>query len=201
MENNGLKSIFNKILSNDVSPCFKQLNYKKQGNNFRYFDKNENIGKIVNFQKSQWSQIKFTINVGIYLPEFEYYHYIVPKISNEKFVESICAIRKRIGELKNGLDKWYVLNEETHIDSLINELKNDIKNSVLPFLNKFANRKYVLEQLFMESYYGMYEFTRIKVLYKNGFKDEILNIIRSENYQLKNKGVLDIINEWIKENE
>ena len=105
MENNGLKSIFNKILSNDVLPYFKKLNYKKQGNNFRYFDKNENIGKIVNFQKSQWSQITFTINVGIYLPDFEYYHYTVPKISNEKFTAPICAITKRIGELKDGFDK------------------------------------------------------------------------------------------------
>jgi hypothetical protein len=200
MDNNELKSTFNKILSNNVLPYLKTLDYKKQGNNFRYYDKIENFGKIVNFQKNQYAQIKFTINIGIYIPEFEYNFYKIPKISNEKFTEPICSIRKRIGALKDGTDKWYELNDETNINNLIKEIENDIKNYIIPFLRKFSNKKYIFEQLFIETCYGGYEIARIKTLYKNGYKDNIINMVKSENYQWKNKEILDEINEWIKEN-
>jgi hypothetical protein len=201
MDNNELKSIFNKILSDNVLPYLKTLDYEKQGSNFRYYDKIENFGKIVNFQKSQYIQISFTINIGIYTPEFEYNFYKIPKMSNEKFLEPICTIRKRIGALRDGTDKWYELNEKTNINNLIKDMENDIKNRVIPFLKKFKNKEYIFEQLFMERYFGNYEVARIKTLYKNGYKDNIINITKSENYQSKYKGmVLEKINEWIKEN-
>jgi hypothetical protein len=181
MDKNEFKICFAKILSNNISPYFKDLKYKKAGNNFKYFNE---IGKIVNFQKSQYYNTRFTINIGIYLPEFEYYFYDNHKISNEKFNESICAIRKRIGKLKKlEKDYWYELDEETEIENLKNELEDDIKNKIIPFLNRFNDKKNILEQLFMERYTGVYELARIKVLYKNGFNAEIKNMINSENYQ------------------
>ncbi|MDR1625523.1 MAG: hypothetical protein LBT33_03200, partial [Spirochaetia bacterium] len=87
------------------------------------------------------------------------------------------------------------------IEKLKNELENDIKNKVIPFLNRFNDKKNILEQLFMERYAGFYELARIKVLYKNGFSAEIKNMISSENYQWKYKGIiLEKINNWVKEN-
>ena len=201
MENSDLKFVFNNILSKNISSYFKPFKYKRQGNNFKYYDKEQNFGKIINFQKSQFSQINFVINIGIYIPEFEYYFYKIPKISNEKFTEPICAIRTRIGNLKNESDIWYELKEKTDIDKLVEDLENDIKNYVIPFLKNFVNKKYIFEQIFMKRYYGNYEIARIKTLYKNGFKENIINIIGNENYQWKYKGVvLDKINDWIENN-
>ena len=202
MENNDLKSIFNKILSKNISPYFKTLNFKKKGNNFKYFNSIENYGEIVNFQKSQFYQIRFTINIGIYLPEFQYYDYNIPKISNENFNEPDCALRRRIGILIDGFDKWYDLNEETNINELISELENDFTKYILPYLEKFQNKNYVLEQLLDERCIGFNEVTRVKVLWRNGYKNEILELLKNEKYHREYKGeIFDEIKNWIKENE
>jgi hypothetical protein len=194
MDKNELKEIFNKILSNNVFPCLKELHYKKQGNNFKYYDKVENFGKIVSFQGSKYSRYIFSINYGVYIPEFEYYHCDIPKISNEKFIEPICAIRKNIGN--------YNLIENVGNIDISKNIENDIQNCVIPFLQIFSNKKTVFEQLLLEKYFGIYEITRIKTLYKNGFRNEIINLIESENYRKKYKGiVLEKINKWIEENK
>ena len=111
------------------------------------------------FQKSRYLN-QFTINIGIYLSDFEYYFFDQPKVSNEKFDETICAIRNRIGKLKNIEENfWYDLDEN---ENLFQEIDNDIKNKITPYCNKFINKKYILKQLFMSRYYGFYEVARIK---------------------------------------
>src|SRR3982751_5214409 len=90
---------FDGLVSLIIWPIFKKKGYKKKGNNFRFFD-TSGWGKIVNFQKSSFynkNHINFTINIGLYLPEAEKFH--CNQLSNEKFSEPSCIVRKRIGRL------------------------------------------------------------------------------------------------------
>jgi len=52
------------------------LAFKKKGNNF--YLQLDNIGQIVNVQKSMWgnkSKIDFTLNIGIFVPEYRRAYY------------------------------------------------------------------------------------------------------------------------------
>jgi hypothetical protein len=52
----------------------------------------------------------------------------------------------------------------------------------------------------METCYGGYETARLKTFSEIGSKENILNMFKSENYQWKNKEIVDEMNELIKEN-
>ena len=167
------------LMSKIIAPYLKDLDYKKKGNNFRFYDTNGEFGKIVNFQKSMWGNkysISFTVNVGIYLAEFEYYHR--KKNSGEKFTEPACAVRRRIGRLKNDRDTWYNINEETNIAQLQQTVEGDFVKYVLPYLNKIKTREDVINLLCIESSY--YPIARIKTLYNNGKQQIALNLLGDE---------------------
>lgn len=182
---------FDYLVSKVIWPHFKSLGYKKTGNNFRYYNKDGEFGKIVNFQKSSFynkDHIHFTVNIGLYLAEFEYYH--TGKKSAEKFKESICAVRQRIGELINGYDTWYDLGSETNFVKLQERLEQDFLKKVLPYLNKIKTREEIINRLLIDGSY--YFIARIKTLYFNGHKERALNILTQEYRRASETGV-----EWL----
>lgn len=170
---------FDYLVSKVIWPHFKVLGYKKTGNNLRYYDKDGEFGKIVNFQKSSFyskDHINFTVNIGLYLAEFESYH--TGKQSADKFKESICAVRQRIGQLINRYDTWYDLDSETDIAKLQERLEQNFLKKVIPYLNKIKTREDIINQLLIEGSY--YYIARIKTLYYNGHKERALNILAQE---------------------
>jgi len=178
---------FDRLVSKIIGPHFKSLGYKKSGNNFRYYDSDGEFGKIVNFQKSSYygrDHIHFTINVGLYLAEFELYH--TGKNSGEKFRESICAVRQRIGSLMNKNDIWYDLNPETNITQLQERLEQNIVRKVIPYLNKIKTREDVITQLLIEG--SDYFIARIKTLFHNGHQERALNILEQEYRRVSDTG-------------
>lgn len=183
-----IEKLFDNLVSKIIWTHFKSLEYKKAGNNFRYYEKNREFGKIVNFQKSSFyskDHISFTVNIGLYLADFERYH--TGKNSAEKFSESICAVRQRIGKLINGYDIWYELDAETDIVQLQERLEQIFLRKVIPYLNKIKTREDVIDQLLIEG--SDYYIARVKTLYYNGHKERALNILEQEYRRSSDTGV------------
>ena len=183
---------FDNLVSKVIYPHFKVLGYKKTGNNFRYYDHENGFGKIVNFQKSSFyskDHIRFTVNTGLYLADFEFY--LTGKKSAEKFRESICAVRQRIGELMNKLDTWYDIDSETeNIDNVQKQLEQDFLNRVIPYLNKVKTREDIIYHLIIEG--SDYIVARIKTLYYNGQQERALNILKQEY-----RGATEVMKKWL----
>lgn len=137
---------FDALVSEIIWPIFKERGFKKSGNNFRMYD-TSGWGKIVNFQKSSYydkSLIQFTINIGLYLPEAEKFH--CNQQSNEKFTETSCIVRKRIGRLtKENKDLWFDINEQTSKNKLHETIEKYFTNLVIPYLDKVVSKDEILK--------------------------------------------------------
>lgn len=163
---------FDALVSLIIWPLFKQRDYKKSGNNFRFYD-TSGWGKIVNFQKSAFydkNHINFTINIGLYLPEAEKFH--CNQQSNEKFSEASCIVRKRIGRLiRENKDLWFDLNEQTEKNLLYSTVEKYFTDLVVPYLDKVSSKDDILKVL-SSNYRSDYKASQIQTLYFNGYKKE-----------------------------
>ena len=125
---------FDRIVKQGFHEILKPLGFKKKGNNF-YSYKN-GIGHIINLQKSYYyskDHIHFTINTGIFLPEFwsSFYNYFNKPIPDFP-TEPECVLRKRIGQLRNENDLWYDITEDGDENGLITEMKKNLNQYILP---------------------------------------------------------------------
>jgi hypothetical protein len=178
MEKTAIEKQFGALVS-CIWTHFKPLGYIKKGNNFRFYDTDSGLGKILNFQKSAYgdkNNIRFTINAGLYLAEFEFY--LCGKRSCEKFLEHECAIRKRTGDFTNGCDSWYELNDNTDIETLTKTVEKDVVRYVIPFLKKVKTKEDFITTLIIEG--SQYKSAYVKFLYSNGQKERAFNVLQQE---------------------
>ena len=84
---------------------------------------------------------KFTINVGVYIPEVAKYH--EDGEAEGKFVQEYhCSIRARLGELgPERRDLWWRITDD---EDLIAELRRRLMRHAFPFLDKLATRDGIL---------------------------------------------------------
>jgi len=142
---------FDKIIKEGFHEILKPLGFKKKTNNF--YLKLETIGQIINVQKSSWgnkNNIDFTINIGIFVPEYwlEFYNYN----DNDKRIpdyptEPECLIRRRIGSLRNQHDTWYHINENSNEEQLIVEMRKNLTEFILPYFDRLNNTEKLLKEL------------------------------------------------------
>jgi hypothetical protein len=133
-----------------IKDCFhsilKPLGFKKNGNNF--YRRLSDLGQIVNIQKSTHyskEHISFTINTGLFIPEYWLTYYTYHKGGVPTYpTESECAIRQRIGAMKYKIDKWYDLNLMTDIYELEKEMTDNVLNFIVPYFEKSKNKAGVL---------------------------------------------------------
>ncbi|WP_273209750.1 DUF4304 domain-containing protein [Runella zeae] len=140
---------FDRIIKNGFHEILKPLGFKKKANNF--YLKLGNIGQIINVQKSQFGDkhsIRFTINTGIFVPEYwlAFYNYSNKGLPDYP-KEPECLIRKRIGDLRNQHDTWYDIEEQTDEQQLINEMKKNLTNFILPNFDRLNSTKKMLQEL------------------------------------------------------
>jgi hypothetical protein len=66
----------------------------------------------------------------------------------EKFLESDCLVRKRIGNV-NGLqgDHWYELNSNTLPNDFEGTISHDFLQFIFPYLQKIQSRDDILKQI------------------------------------------------------
>lgn len=123
---------FDELISNGFQLLLKPLEFKKKRYNF--YLQREDLGQIINIQKSFWyskDHIHFTINTGIFIPEYwkAVYNYHGREVPNFP-TEPECIIRKRIGKLKKQGDIWYDLNEKTDLKKLIAEMQENVTDFI-----------------------------------------------------------------------
>jgi hypothetical protein len=140
---------FDNILKESFNLILNPLGFKKRNNN--YFLAKNDLGQIINIQKSKWStkdKIQFTINTGIFIPEYwkliyGYYVKEMPKFPTEPE----CAIRKRIGVLRQKDDIWYDLDSNTDEKRLISIMKENLYDFILPYFDSLASIDKILDLL------------------------------------------------------
>ncbi len=164
------EQIFDFLVSKIIWPYFKQRGYKKIGNNIRFYD-NSGWGKMVNFQKSMYynkEDIHFTINTGLYLAEAEQFH--CKKQSFDKFQESMCMVRKRVGYLSNEKkDLWFDINNSIDRTILTSQIERYFIHYIIPYLDGINSRDDIL-QCFLKGHRSEYIAAQIETLFANGYK-------------------------------
>lgn len=140
---------FDKIIKDGFHEILKPLGFKKKANNF--YLKLDTIGQIINVQKSAFGNkdsISFTINTGIFVPEYwlAFYNYSDKGLPDYP-TEPECLIRKRIGDLRNQHDTWYDIKERTDEQQLIDEMKKNLTNFILPYFDRVNNTEKMLQVL------------------------------------------------------
>lgn len=140
---------FDRIIKESFIEILKPLGFKKKANNF--YLPLEKIGHIINIQKSYYStkdDIRFTINAGIFLPEywlacFNYHNKDVPAYPTEPE----CMIRERISCMRGLPDIWYNITTATDVEELIAEMKYNISSFILPFFEKLNTVQKLINEL------------------------------------------------------
>jgi hypothetical protein len=140
---------FERVIKEGFQELLKPIGFKKKGNNF--YLQLERIGQIVNIQKSHFGNkenISFTINTGIFVPEYwlAFYNYS-GKGCPQYPTEPECLIRKRIGALRNTHDTWYHIKEQTNEDVLISVMQSNVTNFILPYFGRLNNIEKILLEL------------------------------------------------------
>jgi len=132
---------FDFIIKKSFHSKLKPLGFKKKGNNF--YLKKEHLGLIINIQKSAYyskQKIHFTINIGVFIPEYYLTHDYHKNILPDYPTEPDCAIRSRIGQLKNQNDIWFDVDERTDPNILISEMDINLEQWILPYFNNFESK-------------------------------------------------------------
>lgn len=161
-----MKTVAEQIFDTIIRDCFqavlKPLGFKKKGNNF--YRHLPDIGQIVNIQKSSFyskEHISFTINTGLFIPEYwlTYYTYHNGKIPDYP-TEAICAIRQRIGKLKYNIDKWFVIAVNTDIGELKKEMTENVVCYIIPYFERHKTKNDIL-QILQDDKVNLDNFTRL----------------------------------------
>ena len=107
-----------KEFTRKLHEILKPLGYRKEGANYRIFGP-DGLCRIINLQKNRWTtavHCEFTINIGVYFEKNE-------KITNRRFKEYDCQIRKRVDERDmGGVKQWWLIDPTTDLEKLLAEL-------------------------------------------------------------------------------
>ena len=140
---------FDKVIKEGFHELLKPLGFKKKANNF--YLQLDTLGQIINVQKSAWGDkdsISFTINTGIFVPEYWLAFYSnSDKTLPEYPIQPECLIKKRIGELRNQHDTWYNIEERTDEQQLISEIRTNLTDFILPYFNRINNTERMIQEL------------------------------------------------------
>lgn len=169
---------FGQLVSEVIWPEFKARNYRKTGNNFRIYH-SDGWGKVVNIQKSAYgdrNEISFTINTGLYLAKADT---IFDEPRAAKFLEPDCLVRNRIGRLNgSNHDLWYDLNELTPAHLIQQQVLDDVKGFVLPYLDKIDSVDDIVQQILRERLPKSRQ--AIQAVFDYGYTQEALNWVEDE---------------------
>jgi hypothetical protein len=188
---------FERLIKEGFHEILKPLGFKKKGNNF--YIKGQDLGQIINIQKSTFyskDHIHFTINTGLFLPE-----YWQGKTSNKgKEVPTFpneyeCLIRKRIGELRKQNDIWFDINQHIDDDKLINDMRTNLEEYILPYFNSIQSKETLLlfldtEQLILSPFDKLIVYGELKQIEKAN--KEYQKILEGENHP----SYLETLNEY-----
>lgn len=142
------EAIFDKVIKDCFHKTLKPLGFKKKGNNF--YLPLSGLGQIINIQKSSYgskTDISFTINTGIFIPEYFLAYYTYTTEIPDYPREPVCVVRQRIGRLKGENDIWYEINDGTNEQILLAQMQENLDVFILPYFAKTATRELFIQAL------------------------------------------------------
>ncbi|HEY8559553.1 MAG TPA: DUF4304 domain-containing protein [Pyrinomonadaceae bacterium] len=128
------------IVDSTLRPILKRLGYRKKGNTWNLRD--GELIKVVNVQFSSGNtsrQAKFTVNLGVYNPDFRRESLVAGKINEENVKEHECEIRERLGAISYGSDFWWTVYANEDNEKASEDLRTRFTDRGLPWLNSFKN--------------------------------------------------------------
>lgn len=180
-----LSGAFNELVKDILWPAFKALGYKKSGNNFRYYN-SEGWGKIVQFQKAAYNpahEFAFTVNVGLYLLEYDYY--LCGETSGQLFREPACVVRRRIDQFTGGqANEWLTLTANHDKNLLFNKVATDFSHYIHPYLAGVQGRE-AIYAILLAGHLADFPSVQIQMLYQTGYQEAALELFSSEFAQSK----------------
>ncbi len=147
---------FERVIKEGFHELLKPLGFKKKANNF--YLPLDGIGQIINIQKSSFGNkenISFTINTGIFVPQYwlAFYNYNNKGLPSYP-TEPDCLLRNRIGRLKKQHDTWYDIEENTNEQDLIYEMRKNVIDFILPYFNKVSSIQVLIEEVDGSDYFS-----------------------------------------------
>lgn len=183
-----MENMFKELLTYIYVSALKPLGWKKEGSNFRLYC-DDGLCKIINFQKSRWNtsqECEFYINMGLYIEETN-------EISNRKFREYECQLRKRISYAGG----TYRLNCEMDLLAAEQQYVKIIKEEALSFFVNFDTKENFVRMLLSgeaQQYTSMpvMHFHTCRLLCDMGYQKEMLEIAKEKKGELFEKLVSEI---------
>lgn len=141
-------------LQSNLRPLLKGLGYRVHGRTFNRSTA-DGLTQVVHFQMGPFDPPgtvyvpgltqdlygKFTVNLGVYVPEVAEYQ--GGRLAGSVVHEYQCCIRARLRSLgPDGVETWWELNQ---IDDLSSEISKRLTEDGLPFLSRFESRDAILE--------------------------------------------------------
>lgn len=167
---------FNELLKK-IHESLKPLGYRKEASNYRFFG-TDGLCRIINFQRNKWNtneQCEFVINIGVYFEKSNC-------ISNRKFKEYNCQIRKRLDNREWAGIEWWHLDNSTDLEELLQDLKpafSYIEEWFCCFPSKETVICMILDRA-AEQYANhiIVNFNTAKLLVEMGYQSEIYELIK-----------------------
>jgi hypothetical protein len=111
-----------KQLLKALTPFLKAYGNTRRGQNF-HTRRDGNWG-VINFQRGRYAELKFTVNLGVFSQTIDNFYQEWGKDKDAPPERGCDHWRDRIGSLlPRRLDKWWVIDGETELPDLIEELK------------------------------------------------------------------------------
>jgi hypothetical protein len=126
------------IVNLTLKPILKELGYRKKGNTWNLCD--GELIKVVNVQSSRGNsskEAKFTINLGIYAPNFHKENVYAGKVYEENVREYDCEISARLGRISLGYDFWWTVFADRNNEEVSEDLKTKFIRYGLDWLESF----------------------------------------------------------------
>ena len=132
------------IIANPIQPILKQAGFRKKGHLWnRYRERFVDVLDIQRAKVDVPGSEEFTINLGIFVPEF---YEVVWGEKIKGFAKEVdCAFRLRIGPLlqecaaREALDIWWNLESQKDVESAGEEISCALRDKVLPFFESFRS--------------------------------------------------------------
>lgn len=130
-----MKDAIDEIVKLAILPQLRRNAFKGSGRNFHQLD-SAGTYRILNIQASisnSGDTGKFTINLGIFFPEFARLSGIPPK--SKIPAEADCTVRRRIGQImpEQG-DAWWQISPEINVAETSASVKAAVGEHALPWL-------------------------------------------------------------------
>jgi hypothetical protein len=148
-------TVFNQIQAG-LRPLLKAQGFRARGRTFNRIT-SDGLTQVINLQMGRFDPPgteyfpglrellygKFTVNVGVYVPEVAKYH-MCGEACDFVF-DPECCLRARLGHLgPEKRDLWWTVTAD---DRLIAELQSRFKRHALPYLKRFETRDDILRRL------------------------------------------------------